>query len=352
MNVPAAERTFTKERFSIIVRKVIVTVIVGILAYVLTENMLDDDGPWAIMASVFLGGVAFVTQFLVDVERRMERLERTQADHRRALDRRVDVRFRQVGEATKLHDMVFESKIPTSEVGELIRSAVKVDLQTPDLAAKLAGSERNRMMDFLRQLHRNGEAFYEGEDRDWLLGLTRHVSASMKATSLTTVDSSDTGAPDNGLWQTDLGMRYLEFQKDAIQRGVRIQRIFVLDMPTDPIGPFIEIMQQHRDRGVDVRVINPMDVQGDGVSPNAHYDFILFDDSLSYETTPAARPDLKTAPYILHTRIRIQPETVKERIRRFDMLWRIAQDLDMVIAGQVQRGHATGSSASEMPGST
>lgn len=343
MDSSATERTVTKQRFSIIVRKVIVTVIVGILAYVLTEKLLDDDGPWAIMASVFLGGVAFVTQFLVDVERRMERLEKSQSEHRKALDRRVDIRFRQIGEATKLHDMVFESNISTTDIGELIQSAVKVDRQTPRLMADLAKSERNRMIDFLRQLHRNGEAFYEGEDRDWLLGLTQHVTTSIKATSLTTVDSSSAGTPDNGLWQTDLGMRYLEFQKDAIQRGTRVQRIFVLDIPSvDPIGPFIDIMQQHRDAGVDVRVINPLDAQGDGVSPNAHYDFIVFDDSLTYETTPAARPDLKTAPYILHTRIRIQPEIVEERIRRFDKLWRIAQDFDMVVAGQwghIQRDH-------------
>jgi len=345
MEYPATERTLTRERFSIIVRKVIVTVIIGVFAYFLTEKYLDDDGPWAIMASVFLGGVAFITQFLVDVERRMESLERRQTEHRTSLDQRVDVRFRQVGEATKLYDLVHESGIPEQEMGELIRSAAWVNRDTPELVARLATAERHRMTDFLRQIHRNNEAFYEGEDRDWLLGLAKQVSTSVKAISLATVDANDTGASEAGLWQTDLGMRYLEIQKDDIQRGVAIQRIFVLDIPKiHPIGPFIEIMQQHSDRGVEVRIIDPMKIQPDGVSPNAHFDFIIFDDVLSYETTPAARPDLRAAPFILHTRIRIQPTIVKERIRRFEALWRDADDLETVIAMESRRRAGGGAS--------
>ena len=34
---------------------------------------------------------------------------------------------------------------------------------------------------------------------------------------------------DGGLWRSELGQTYLEEQDRAIQRGVRIQRVFVID---------------------------------------------------------------------------------------------------------------------------
>ena len=34
---------------------------------------------------------------------------------------------------------------------------------------------------------------------------------------------------DGGLWTSDLGQRYLELQREAITRKVRIRRIFVVE---------------------------------------------------------------------------------------------------------------------------
>src|SRR5689334_24491194 len=40
------------------------------------------------------------------------------------------------------------------------------------LAHRLAQRELSRMSEFLKELGEGGEAIYDGEDRDWLLGLT------------------------------------------------------------------------------------------------------------------------------------------------------------------------------------
>jgi hypothetical protein len=66
---------------------------------------------------------------------------------------------------------------------------------------------------------RGGYVAYDGEDRDWLLGLTRHAQSSIDTTSLMAVDASGGGFGEGGLWSSDLGRRYLEVQREAVQRA-------------------------------------------------------------------------------------------------------------------------------------
>lgn len=329
MSESSTGRSRTKERLSIIIRKVIVTAIVGVFAYFLTEKLLDDDGPWSIMASVFLGGVAFVTQFLVDVERRLDRFGAEQRKHRDELDATVHDAFERVSEATALHQLVADSKVPVADMASLIRATVSVDRDTPELVGHLALAELRRTSNFMSQLHRSGEAAYEGEDRDWLLKLAEYTDTSIKATSLTTVDGGYHGLTDGGLWQTDLGMRYLDGQAEAARRGVEIKRIFIIDIPDiDPTGPLRTICEQHRRMGVDVRVINPKNLADKGMNVNGFHDFIVFDDLLVYETTPASRTNLNAAPLILTTRLTVQQNKVADRVQRFDALWEVADQLN------------------------
>ncbi|TWJ08346.1 hypothetical protein LX16_4574 [Stackebrandtia albiflava] len=347
MEPSATERTPIKQRVSIVARKVIVTVVVGVFGYMLTENALND-GPLAVMASVFLGGVAFVTQFLVDTERKLDGLQRSleheiaalrrdnaehlealreaHSNHQRKLDGHIRRTFRQISEATELHALVSDSPLPAQAVSDWVRAAVQVSKETPELTSQVIQSEIRRGLTFMRELH-NGAGSYDGEDRDWLLNLAKLAENSIKATSLATVDSG-TGAGDGGLWQTDLGMRYLDYQEQAIRRGVTVQRIFIIDIPQlNPRGPLADVLQRQRARGVEVRVLNPLSMHRAEVNANALYDFIVFDDQVTYETISASRADLGSAPYIRSTRVGVDPTRTAEHLKHFETLWKIATEV-------------------------
>jgi signal transduction histidine kinase len=53
-----------------VLRRVLISLVLGALAYVLTE-LTDQPEIWGLMLSVFVGGVTLVTQFLVDFEARL-----------------------------------------------------------------------------------------------------------------------------------------------------------------------------------------------------------------------------------------------------------------------------------------
>jgi hypothetical protein len=181
------------------------------------------------------------------------------------------------------------------------------------------------MSEFLKELSEGGNVTYEGEDRDWMLSLTRNARSSIDATSLTTVDARGHGFVDGGLWSSDLGQRYLEAQRDAVQRGVRIRRVFIMDRPglaNDP--PFLEVCAFQRKLGIDVRVLDTTEI------PNTRrtslFDFILFDDVISYETTPASSID-GAVPAIVNTRLELRSNRVKDRIERYKDLYESARSL-------------------------
>jgi len=58
------------------------------------------------------------------------------------------------------------------------------------------------------------------------------------------------------------------------------------------------------------------------------FDFILFDEDISYETTPASRIAEDERPTIVNTRLVLQPTRVKERVRSFNALWESARPID------------------------
>ena len=151
---------------------------------------------------------------------------------------------------------------------------------------------------------------YDGEDRDWLLGLTREAEISIDAISLSTVDAGVHGL-DGGLWTSDLGIRYLELQREAIARKVRIRRIFVFEneeMARDE--SFQRITQMQRDVGVEVRMLDHQLIPH--WMQSMIFDFIVFDGAISYETTPATTFAVsQTKPGILRTRLAPMPARVQ-----------------------------------------
>jgi len=172
----------------------------------------------------------------------------------------------------------------------------------------------------VRQLPAGSEITYEGEDREWLLGLTREAERSIDAISLSTVDAGVRGL-DGGLWTSDLGIRYRELMREAIARKVRIRRVFVFeDAEMGREEDFQKIPQVQRDIGVEIRMLDRV------LLPNwmqsIIFDFIVFDGTVSYETTPATPlTEGQTRPGLLRTLLAPVPARVRELEERFERLW-------------------------------
>jgi hypothetical protein len=64
-----------------------------------------------------------------------------------------------------------------------------------------------------------------------------------------------------------------------------------------------------------------------GLPGNALFDFVLFDEAISYEVTPATRVDESAPPTILNTRLELHAHRVRDRIQRFEQLWASAREV-------------------------
>lgn len=191
------------------------------------------------------------------------------------------------------------------------------------LLQRLAQRQIEQATRFVQQMPRGGEIAYDGEDRDWLLDLTREAGHSIDAISIATVDGGMADFRD-GLWTSDLGARYLELQREAIARHVRIRRIFVLgneELAHDEA--LLGIIQIQRDIGIEVRLLNYQILPGPMRS--MIIDFIIFDGTVSYETTPARTVTAdQTRAAVIRTLLVSMPARVRDLEDRFEQLWAAA----------------------------
>src|SRR5262245_16439147 len=210
--------TETKQRWGI-VTKIGVSVLPGIVVFGVTAAFSSHISVAVILGvgtSVFVSGIAFITQFLVEVEAEIRGVVRTVRD----LDGRyaqieksqqaIKEEFSRINDATKLFSLVEASALNTDAMTQLVKNSTTVAPGTPSLIFDCAQAEIGRPSGYLKELGRGGDVTYEGEDRDWMLGLTKVASISIDATSLTTVDAGGRDYVDGGLWSSDLGMLYLE----------------------------------------------------------------------------------------------------------------------------------------------
>jgi hypothetical protein len=125
---------------------------------------------------------------------------------------------------------------------------------------------------------------------------------------------------DRGLWTSDLGTRYLEFQREAIARQVSIRRIFVFEnehLARDET--FLKITQMQRDVGVDIRMLDHQIIPE--WLQSMIFDFIVFDGSVGYETTPATTFNAGSRPAIVRTLLASTPARVRDLENQFEQLW-------------------------------
>lgn len=323
-----------------VLRKVGVAVLTGLFVYLITQLApLDQaDGQlWALALSAFLGGVVLVVQFLADFANVLKVLEEEQtqqlrdvaarqAEHTDQMREIVQQSFLKINRATKLFGQVEASALRDPLI-DLMSHAGAVREGTPRLVTRIAHAEIDRICRFLKDLG-HGTVSYPGEDRDWLLTLAHNATVSIDATSLNTVDARGQGF-DSSFWQSDLGQRYLEEQRETMVRhGVKVRRVFVVDKPGVATSPeFQEMCRMQARMGIEVRILSATDLERP--LKTKLLDFVLFDNTISYETTPAYRIDEKSLPEIVHTLLQLEPEVIEERIVRYRDLWERATPFEV-----------------------
>ncbi|TCO62555.1 DUF6879 family protein [Actinocrispum wychmicini] len=293
-------------------RKILITMVVGALLFPLT-NLLLDSTATKVLATVVVGAVVLIVQFLVDLQRQLRAIEGTQIEQISEVRRAVDDTFAKISPATELF-----GQAEATGLTELVARASAIDRGGSSLVSRFAQVELHRMSYFLNAMIER-EAFYDGEDREWLLALTRSTDASIDAISVPKVDADGAAV---GFWRTDLGLRYLSLQHEAIVRGVRVRRIFVLQRPELVNDPdLLSVVRAQAELGIDVRVLHPPAAAS--AAKVIRHDITLFDNALSYEVVPV--PGLShEKPLILYTRLAMREDVVNKHIERYQQLWATA----------------------------
>ena len=256
-------------------------------------------------------GVFMLAMFLIDFEVRLLNLGED-------LDRGLT----KLDKSIELADLAERSALGTELLTEFMDVAGKTDENVNPLLLRMAQREIKRVTHFVQELPGGREIAYDGEDREWLLGLTQDTERSVDAISLSTVDAGMRGF-DGGLWTSDLGTRYLELQREAVARGIVIRRIFVFES-NDLVGDetFLNITKIQRDVGVDVRMLDHQLIPE--WIRSMIFDFIIFDGAVSYETTPATTFNAGTRPAIVRTLLAPMADRLDELQSRFEQLWEAA----------------------------
>jgi hypothetical protein len=291
-----------------IIIKVGFPLLIGLITLTAAEaGGMSGRNSLALTAVVTFGSALVL--FIVDTEVRIS-----------AVNERMEEGFAEIGRSAELSSKMERSILGSELLTAFLETACQADGPVNPLLLRLARREIQQVTSFVRQLPVGSEIAYDGEDRDWLLGLTQEAELSIDAISLSTVDAGVHGL-DGGLWTSDLGIRYLELQREAIARKVRIRRIFVVvdeEMVHDE--DFRRITDMQRDVGVEVRMLDHQLIPR--LMQSMIFDFIVFDGAISYETTPATTFSVsQTKPGILRTRLAPMPARVRDLEDQFEQLW-------------------------------
>jgi hypothetical protein len=285
--------------------------------------------PAAAAVAIVAAGVGVLADFLREFGRRFDQLEqRTReafenaggAIEQAAAQIRTDVdrRFAQLTNVPEAFGLQPLDHTRAAELVKVVQNAYAFEHRSSPLANTFVLAEAQRFNLLLHQL-RAGEGTYDGEDRDWLLTLTKACARTLDATSLTITDAGGRLRFSGGFWESDLGLHYLELQADAINRGVAVRRVFVLENPKISEDPaYQDMCERQRRLGFEIRYLVP-----DMVSVNLHNkldDFIVFDNEISYEVVASLAPE-GARPVISSTHLVLNRSLVAKRVRQFAEIW-------------------------------
>jgi hypothetical protein len=286
-----------------LLRKIVITGVVGGVTFTVT-TLAEQPPAWSWLLAVFVSGVVLVTQFLIEVDSRLDGLRSE---------------INQVAAAGKLFELPTSGPLSRDMLLQLVAHASELDRAAPDLGRQLAEAEIDRTSAFVQDLVRGRQIVYDGDDWYWCLSLTRSVRASIDATTYLRKQRGDT-LIDDDLWVSELGQRYLHLQAEAVQRGVTVRRIFIVEDAELTGHPHVrQLVAQQLRLGIQSCVLDASDL------PNAtgtYIPFVIFDNSVLYEQTPTRFP---AAPGYAKTTLILEAPPVQNAAKRFQQLWSAAQ---------------------------
>jgi hypothetical protein len=303
-------------------RKIVITVVIGALSFPFTNLLFQSQSEQFVM-SAGVGAIILIVQLLLEIERRLSVIEHRQSEHTEATRLTVEKGFSQVSEATELFGNVESLGLKKDTMTQLVQKAAQLSPIPSHLVSQLVQFEIENMSNFIRGLSET-YVTYEGEDRNWLLSLSRACQHSIDAVSLPAVDAGGEMYL-SGFWGSDLGHRYLKLQHEAVRRGVQVRRVFVIERPGLAQDPgVLRACQEQAALGIEVRLLDGIALLPKQMSS---YDFILFDNELGYEVTPSARSGDDANPLILHTRLILDKDWLMDRQNTYSRLWDSAEPL-------------------------
>jgi hypothetical protein len=177
------DRIPDRTRSARLVRKIAVSLTIGVSTYLIVSMLARTPVEPQLLGftlSVFIGGVALVTQVLVDFVSRLVTVEDSRQRHAEHMDDLVLAGFAKVNEATALFSLVESPALRADVVIQLVRHATLLHPSPPQLIFRFAEAEIGRMSQFLKGLG-EGIVACDGEDRDWMLALAGQALSSIDA---------------------------------------------------------------------------------------------------------------------------------------------------------------------------
>ncbi|MFI7609056.1 hypothetical protein ACIBTV_28615 [Micromonospora sp. NPDC049366] len=165
----------------------------------------------------------------------------------------------------------------TTQLAEAMREAVDQHAGT-----RVAAEAQQRYEQFRLEAEQfaQGRIIRRGDEDEDLIGATR--SCVRRLDALTNVVPRVSG--ELSWWRSEIGRRYWETNRAALERGVRITRVFVYVRLTDDLS---ELVEQQRRAGVRVGLL-PLGV----VSPQLHVNLAIWDGSSCWEARMTAHGEI------------------------------------------------------------
>ncbi|AZP15109.1 hypothetical protein EJC51_02575 [Streptomyces aquilus] len=296
-----------------LVLKILITVVVSMVAYVLT-NLVKQSGDelWKIAVAVVIGGSALIVQYMVDFEQRLGMVETGHMER----SRRLEEHFDHLSDAAALLSDLDDAGMSTSDAKRLIKNLRRVGQQGPEIVKAFARSEVESLASVVTDLT-GMSAHWPRDNNEWLIRLTQCAQRTIDATS---------SSVDQRFWGTDSAGPYLDAQIEAMgARRVTIRRLFMVkeSEASDPVvmARFTRLCQAQLSVGIVVRylVLPPSPVEQPHPRP-ASRDVVIFDTDLSLEFEP------DQLGVNVKTTLDAQRERVNRQVRWFNALWARAQE--------------------------
>jgi hypothetical protein len=301
-------------------RKIAVSLLIGALSFSLT-NILFETVRDQVLVSAAVGGVVLIVQFLIAVEQGLYVNGSKQREQIAEIKNDLHSGFANVNGETRLIERAKSAGLTIKTIEKMVDSFVKLSNDPPILVSAVAQSTIEGAIEFVRDIA-GQKVSCKGEENVWLSALVENSRVAIDAVSRPQVDAGGR-VFKGGFWSSANGREYMDLQRQAVQRGVRVRRVFIgKNLESVDESDLFDICRTQAELGIEVRILRrPPQFR----AVDSHlYDFVLFDDVLSYEITPAVPTESAESPLIMTTQINWAPEKILERKSLYAELWRVA----------------------------